>query len=343
LKGQTDKIDYLLEVSEYCKNAKERMEREEIELRQRRMQRRLEEKEEEEKKLEIDKKEMKKKISHLENQYIKLYEIDLGSKRITEKNYQYYLDNYETFKLINKIIEMKNKDDLDESPRKIFKMVYKYDGCQINEWKNLVKLVKKRDIIDKLLIALKIRIGTRKMNKYSWDKNSRSFSFYLNAEEKKAWKEEYENYNEFEKLELVPESKLKTLQEYVSKFRRYHNKMENGHYQSLRETDEWIRQKRAEKGLDPDYKRLAKVYPNLCSDCKDNCIGCGKSLGFGGGRLKSLGEHIKCVSDKYRCYLCDKSLSYNVRCSENRLCNACYDSNKYFDSKCIICGEKFVG
>ena len=45
------------------------------------------------------------------------------------------------------------------------------------------------------------------MNKYSWDKNSRSFSFYLNAEEKKAWKEEYENYNEFEKLELDPESK----------------------------------------------------------------------------------------------------------------------------------------
>ena len=167
------------------------------------MQRRLEEKEEEEKKLEIDKKEMKKKISHLENQYIELYEIDLGSKRITEKNYQYYLDNYETFKLINKIIEMKNKDDLDESPRKIFKMVYKYDGCQINEWKNLVKLVKKRDIIDKLLIALKIRIGTRKMNKYSWDKNSRSFSFYLNAEEKKAWKEEYENYNEFEKLSWI--------------------------------------------------------------------------------------------------------------------------------------------
>jgi hypothetical protein len=104
LKGQTDKIDYLLEVSEYCKNAKERMEREEIELRQRRMQRRLEEKEEEEKKLEIDKKEMKKKISHLENQYIELYEIDLGSKRITEKNYQYYLDKYETFKLIHKII-----------------------------------------------------------------------------------------------------------------------------------------------------------------------------------------------------------------------------------------------
>ena len=85
---------------------------------------------------------------------------------------------------------MKNKDHLDESPRNIFKIVYKYDGCQINEWKNLVKLVKKRDIIDKLLIALKIRIGTRKMNKYSWDKNSRSFSFYLNAEEKKAWKEE---------------------------------------------------------------------------------------------------------------------------------------------------------
>ena len=49
LKGQTDKIDYLLEVSEYCKNAKERMEREEVELRQRRMQRRLEEKEAEEK------------------------------------------------------------------------------------------------------------------------------------------------------------------------------------------------------------------------------------------------------------------------------------------------------
>jgi hypothetical protein len=304
------------------------------------MQRRMEEKEEEEKRNKQEKEERIQNEKDIIKKMKKLKALSIGVDKI-KKNYQYYIDNYETFKLINEILSLVKKEEIKETPRKIFSMAYGYNGCDLDKWKDLIKLDYNKDVIDKLLKSVRLRIAIKDIKISLFDLNI--YGKCLRKEDKEDYKIEKEKYEEFINLKLDQESNLEKIEKYAKNMKRLAHNSHVRHYQSLRDLDEEIRRKREEKGLDPDYKGLAKTYFSLCNDCKDSCMGCRRSTAFGNRRTKSIGVHLKCKKNySGSCYICRKSVPPGYMRSDNYLCIKCVDSNQYSDLKCLICGEGFV-
>ena len=340
LEGENDKIDYLIEVIDYVDRNKERLERERQERLVREMQRRMEEKEEEEKRIKQEKEERIQNEKDIIKKMKKLKALSIGVDKI-KKNYQYYIDNYETFKVINEILSLVKKEEIKETPRKIFSMAYEYNGCDLDKWKDLIKLDYNKDVIDKLLKSVRLRIAKKDIKISLFDLNI--YGKCLRKEDKEDYKIEKEKYEEFINLKLDQESNLEKIEKYAKNMKRLAHNSHVRHNQSLRDLDEEIRRKREENGLDPDYKGLARAYFSLCSDCKDCCMGCGRSTAFGNRMTKSLGVHLKCKKNySGSCYICRKSVPAGYMRSDNYLCKKCGDSNQYSDYKCLICGDEFV-
>ena len=197
-----DKINYLLKVIDYVERNKERLERERQE---REMQRRMEEKEEEEKRIKQEKKERMQNKKDIIKKMYKLRALPFGEDKI-KKNYKYYIDNYETFKVINEILSLVKKEEIEETPRKIFSMAYGYNGCDLKEWKDLIKLNYDKEVMDKLLKSVKLKIAKRVINKSLFGMDSLHYNGrYLREEDKEDYKIEKEKYKECMKLKLDQE------------------------------------------------------------------------------------------------------------------------------------------
>jgi len=340
LEGENDKIDYLIEVIDYVDRNKERLERERQERLVREMQRRMEEKEEEEKRIKQEKEERIQNEKDIIKKMKKLKALSIGVDKI-KKNYQYYIDNYETFKVINEILSLVKKEEIKETPRKIFSMAYGYNGCDLDKWKDLIKLDYNKDVIDKLLKSVRLRIAIKDIKISLFDLNI--YGKCLRKEDKEDYKIEKEKYEEFINLKLDQESNLEKIEKYAKNLKRLAHNSKVRHTQSIIDLDEEIRRKREEKGLDPDFKGLVKTHFSLCNDCKDSCMGCGRSAAFGNRVTKSLGVHIKCKKNYMgSCYICRKSVPPGYMRSDNYLCKKCGDSNQFSDVRCLICGEKFM-
>ena len=332
------KIDYLLGVTEYLKREKKKMEREKEEERLREIERQIEEKKAEEERIEKEKKEMMKQKKDIGDKYDKLKVLKkyIDYKNI-KKNYQYYINNYETFKKINNILglgkELQEYNIHPVGPKTVFKNVFKYDGCDLKNWKDLVKLDYDKDILDKLLLAVKLSLATRKISVHL--SNIDNKFRYMNKGDKKDCKDLQEKYKEFKELNLEPEEKFKALEEYEKKFNRYAIRAKNAHIDGILELNEKIRRRREEKGLDPNFQVLYKVGINLCNGCKGACVGCGKALSPGKRVTRSLGLHKKCYRNS--CFICGKSTTVGDKRGDVYLCFNCNDSKKYPNNKCICC------
>ena len=212
LEGENDKIDYLIEVIDYVDRNKERLERERQERLVREMQRRMEEKEEEEKRIKQEKEERIQNEKDIIKKMKKLKALSIGVDKI-KKNYQYYIDNYETFKLINEILSLVKKEEIKETPRKIFSMAYGYNGCDLDKWKDLIKLDYNKDVIDKLLKSVRLRIAIKDIKISLFDLNI--YGKCLRKEDKEDYKIEKEKYEEFINLKLDQESNLEKIEKYA--------------------------------------------------------------------------------------------------------------------------------
>ena len=325
LEGENDKIDYLIEVIDYVDRNKERLERERQERLVREMQRRMEEKEEEEKRIKQEKEERIQNEKDIIKKMKKLKALSIGVDKI-KKNYQYYIDNYETFKVINEILSLVKKEEIKETPRKIFSMAYGYNGCDLDKWKDLIKLDYNKDVIDKLLKSVRLRIAIKDIKISLFDLNI--YGKCLRKEDKEDYKIEKEKYEEFINLKLDQESNLEKIEKYAKNMKRLAHNALVRRDQSLIDSDERIRRKREEKGLDPDYKGLEKTFFSLCKGCEDSCMGCGRATAFGSRMPKSLGVHLKCKKNySGSCYICRKSVPPGLMRSGNYLCSKCGNLN----------------
>ena len=84
---------------------------------------------------------------------------------------------------------------------------------------------------------------------------------------------------------------------------------------------------------------LKKKYLQVCSDCKNKCVGCRKKLKSGDGIPMGFGLHEKCF--KSSCYFCGKNNSSVSERKTSYCCKSCRQSNKYDQTKCLACHKQF--